>query len=60
MLVHHTYSPGDGVTRRRKGDLFSPYADLAAVRGIISEEDVHESRFAGAVFAEQCADLSLP
>src|SRR6266498_4582259 len=57
MLMDHADTTRDGI--RRVGDLhwFPVEQNLALIRASQSEEDIHERRLAGTIFAKERMDL---
>src|SRR5687768_11677477 len=53
MLMNHADAGSDGSSRFPGRKRFAKYLDRALVSHIMAEEDVHQSRLAGSVFAKQ-------
>ena len=47
-----------GIRRRLKRNALAVQQDLALIRMMDAAENIHQGRFAGAVFTEQRADLA--
>ena len=58
MLMNHTYPGGDRLCRRTKIDLSTINDDLSCIRLTDASKHVHESGFAGAVFAKKSVHFS--
>ena len=59
VLVHHADAQGVGVVGVMDGDGLAVLADFALLRLVETEENAHQGGFAGAVFAQQCVNLTL-
>jgi hypothetical protein len=53
MLVHHAQASDYGLSGRRKSDSLAIEKYLSRRRTVKAEQDVHERRLAGAIFAEE-------
>ena len=58
MLVDHGQPGEHGIARALEPHRLTVDPDLALVRVVQPEQDVHQGRFAGAVLAEQGVDLA--
>ena len=47
-----------GIRRRLKRNALAVQQDLALIRMMDAAENIHQGRFSGAVFTEQCADFA--
>ena len=57
MLMDHTDPLGHGIAWRAENDAFTMDGDFTGIRLVNPGEDVHQGRFAGAIFPEQGMDL---
>ncbi len=58
MLVDHRQPGEHGISRALEPHRLTVDPDLAFVRVVQPEQDVHQGRFAGAVLAQQRVDLA--
>ena len=59
MLVHHADAGADRRARLARRQFRAIDPDAAGIRHVMAEEDAHQCRLAGAVFAEQRDNLAL-
>jgi len=60
MLMHHADTGRDRLYRRGKGPRIAIDDDLAGIRPVDAGENIHQRRFAGAVFAQQRVNFPGP
>ena len=60
MLMHHADAEVNGIHGLSDIDLLLTKKNLPFIRMMNPVQDVHQRGFAGAVFAEEGEDLSLP
>jgi len=59
MLVNHTNAVSDRIRGFGNGYFLTVYPDLTCIGSIDAIKNVHKGGFSGAVFAQECMDLSL-
>ena len=59
MLMNHANPLVNSVGRRIDGNFFAVDKNFAFIRLVKTVKDIHQGRFTGTVFSEQCQDFAF-